>query len=688
MITLIKSNSNTGKKSLRHLSLEVFILQIKRENPYVRQLRRFVEDVLETPGETHGSFSDLDKIPRVYPSIVHRRKGRDIFLTEEYNGVIMLEISQLTGMVKAESIKQQAAVLPSTLAAFVGSSGRSVKIWVRYALPDGLLPKGLVQIEAFHKEACLIALGCYSSILSQSPEVKDVTSMTSCCVTEDTHPLFYPEALPLRIFDRPDEFHQLKMKEQNGLLRLEPVPDNTAVIFRHFRSAVKKARQQLSNWERGDNPKELLPVLAEECFKSGIPEEEAYYRIGQYFFRWYADDATAKRTMETVVAEIYKTNGKEKETMLAIDRFMKKKVDLRYNAFTDCVEVRRKISTDYTFRPLTQRLQNTLSIQAMNESIPSWDRDINRYLNSEFVPVFNPVDDYFNHLEKWDGVDRITDFFKRIPTANPYFPLLFRRWLLSMVAHWRKLDKRHANSTIPVLIGGQGTGKSTFCRNLLPPELRFAYTDRLDFTNKKDAERYLSKFLLINIDEYDQLSSRQQAFMKYLLSAPSTHSRQMFGTTMEEHWRYASFIATSNVKELLNDPTGSRRYLCVEVTGEIDNTSPVNYSQLYAQAVECIRLGERTWFDKEDERLVNEGNKEFEVASPVLGRFWQHFRLAKAGEDCEELTADTILQKLTSKSERTQLGIHYNVTFGRLLRKLNVPVRHTKYGNAYRCVRL
>lgn len=195
MITLIKSNSNTGKKSLRHLSPEAFILQIKRENPYVRQLRRFVEDVLETPGETHGSFSDLDKIPRVYPSIVHRRKERDIFPTEEYNGIIMLEVNQLTGMAEAKSIKQQAAVLPSTLAAFVGSSGRSVKIWVRYALPDGLLPKGLVQIEAFHKEACLIALGCYSSILSQSPEVKDVTSMTSCCVTEDTHPLFYPEAL-------------------------------------------------------------------------------------------------------------------------------------------------------------------------------------------------------------------------------------------------------------------------------------------------------------------------------------------------------------------------------------------------------------------------------------------------------------------------------------------------------------
>jgi predicted P-loop ATPase len=29
--------------------------------------------------------------------------------------------------------------------------------------------------------------------------------------------------------------------------------------------------------------------------------------------------------------------------------------------------------------------------------------------------------------------------------------------------------------------------------------------------------------------------------------------------------RYASFIATSNQKDLLTDPTGSRRFICIEV---------------------------------------------------------------------------------------------------------------------------
>ena len=50
-----------------------------------------------------------------------------------------------------------------------------------------------------------------------------------------------------------------------------------------------------------------------------------------------------------------------------------------------------------------------------------------------------------------------------------------------MVAHWRGYDKQHANSTSPLLVGAQGTRKSTFCRDLIPPELRGYYTDSIDF---------------------------------------------------------------------------------------------------------------------------------------------------------------------------------------------------------------
>jgi predicted P-loop ATPase len=68
--------------------------------------------------------------------------------------------------------------------------------------------------------------------------------------------------------------------------------------------------------------------------------------------------------------------------------------------------------------------------------------------------------------------------------------------------------------------------------------------------------------------------------------------------------RYASFIGTSNQKDLLTDPSGSRRFICIEVTGNIDTTQPIDYEQLYAQAIHEIYHGERYWFDSEDEQIM------------------------------------------------------------------------------------
>ena len=50
-----------------------------------------------------------------------------------------------------------------------------------------------------------------------------------------------------------------------------------------------------------------------------------------------------------------------------------------------------------------------------------------------------------------------------------------------------------------------------------PPAIRAYYTDSIDFSRKKDAELYLNRFALINIDEFDQISAAQQGFLKHIL---------------------------------------------------------------------------------------------------------------------------------------------------------------------------
>ena len=264
---------------------------------------------------------------------------------------------------------------------------------------------------------------------------------------------------------------------------------------------------------------------------------------------------------------------------------------------------------------------------------------------------------------------------------------MFYRWFLSMVAHWRGVDRQHGNSTSPLLVGSQGYRKSTFCRIILPPELRFGYTDSIDFKSKQEAERYLGRFFLINIDEFDQINVSQQGFLKHLLQKPVANLRKPYGNTIREMRRYASFIGTSNQKDLLTDPSGSRRFICIEVTAPIQTNVTINYKQLYDQAMEAIYKGERYWLNDEDENILKQTNREFEQASPLEQLFHCYLNPVEEEMEGEWLTAMQILSYLQTKT-RDKLAISKVGQFGRALQKLNIPCRKSRKGTLYHLVKV
>ena len=148
--------------------------------------------------------------------------------------------------------------------------------------------------------------------------------------------------------------------------------------------------------------------------------------------------------------------------------------------------------------------------------------------------------------------------------------------------------------------------------------------------------------------------------------------------------RYASFIGTSNHKDLLTDSSGSRRFVCVEVTAPIDTNVTINYRQLYAQAMQGIRSGERYWFDDEDEAVLKETNREFEQISPTEQLFHCYFRLPEEGESGEWMSPAQILEYLHAKNSDIKLTDGYAKHFGRILKKNNLESKHTNKGIVYR----
>ena len=206
---------------------------------------------------------------------------------------------------------------------------------------------------------------------------------------------------------------------------------------------------------------------------------------------------------------------------------------------------------------------------------------------------------------------------------------------------------------VMMFTGTQGTRKSTFMRMLLPEELRQFYIDRIDFANKKEALHALSRFLLINIDEFDQISKSQTAYLKHLIQRADVKERKMYETTYQQLQRYAAFVATTNSLTPLKDETGSRRYMVVEVTGVIDTSTEgdkaIDYQQMYAQALAEIRRGEDSYFDGERERLIVEMGAEYYEMPDVVSIFCDHFCKPVAGSETLLMMPSEIIAYIPGK---------------------------------------
>ena len=689
-ITLVREEKESGKEALSTLEADALIEKLKTETKaaHVTALRSLIPQL----EGTNSRYEYLDRLPRMYPAIECTRTKEGERQMKNYNGLIQLEVNHLANSNEAELVKQQAALLPQTFAAFCGSSGRSTKIWVRFTLPENKLPEQESDAILFHAHAYRLAVKCYQPLLSFPISLKEPSLNQSCRMTLDEQPYYNPAAVAFCLeqpLNMPQEetYTQRKQKEKNPLRRLAPGCKTSDTFTMLFEAALNRAFQELENWKRGDDLRPLLTHLAEHCFKAGIPEEEVVRQTLMHYYR-EVDEPIVRMTLHNLYQELKgfgrkSSLTKEQETSYLLEEFMNRRYEFRYNTVLDELEYRQRDSIHFYFKPADQRARSTIALNALKEGIRVWDRDVIRFLSSDYVPFYNPVEEYLYDTGRWDGKDRIRALADLVPCHNPYWRELFYRWFLGVVAHWRGLDKQHGNNTSPLLVGPQGFRKSTFCRILLPPELRFGYTDSIDFKSKQDAERSLGRFLLINIDEFDQINANQQGFLKHLLQKPVANLRKPYGTAIQEIRRYASFIGTSNQKDLLTDPSGSRRFICIEVTGPIDTNVTINYRQLYAQAMHDIVKGERYWLNDEDESILKQTNREFEQVDPLEQLFLSQFRAIEGDEEEGKwLTPMQIIAALQTKT-RDKLAINKVAAFGRTLRKLEIPNKRARQGTLY-----
>ena len=617
-VTIVHTN-NKKQLLVSNKTMEKLLERIAKDDSK-NTVTHFREYVLSMENN-YEYYKDMPTWKHIYPAAEFVKDENNNLKMKACNGILLLKFGNITDVDGVEGVKRSVAMLPSTFAALEGADGKSVIVLVKYSNGTNTLPTDEADAERLYRIAYQQILPVYQAIAKASV----LTDGPKPSIEAGSNLSFEPS------------MHNSFMMT----LDAKPYFNNKAMAMK----IDSNARSQTPALDM-DNVQQPIP-------DSGPPEEE-------------------KKVDKNSV----------RENIVNMMQLLKSRYDFRYNTVMKFVEYMPKEKGWYGFQPVDPRVQKRMTLEVQLADIRVSIKDVRNFLESDYIKNYNPIDEYlFQCYDKWDGKDHIRALARTVPTNNPYWEDWFYTWFLGMVDQWRGFTHRqYGNSVAPLLISKQGYNKSTFCRRLLPPELQWGYSDNLVLSEKRQVYQAMAQFMVINLDEFNQISPQvQQGFLKNLIQLPTLKYKPPYGSHVMEFPRLASFIATSNMKDILTDPSGNRRFIGVELTGPIDVSVRPNYQQLFAQALAALHNGEKSYFDAEQVKLIMKNNSQFEVVQPIDQYFMLYFELVEKEKEGEFLTAAEIFDYL-KKQIGSSLKVNSLMGFGRKLANMS-ELKHKRFAD-------
>ena len=569
----------------------------------------------------YEGYKDMPKWMHIYPAAEFAKDENNNLKMKAFNGILLLKFGNITDVDGVEGIKRSVAILPSTLAAITGADGKTVIVLIKFQSENDSLPTSESDAEHLYRIAYQQIFPVYQAIIKASILVDGPKPSIEAGSTLSQEP----------------SIHNSFMMTIDA----EPYFNGKAVAMK-----IDSHTRSQSPAPSTDNNQQTIPD-----FKA--PEE-------------------GKKVDKNSI----------RENIVNMMQLLESRYDFRYNTVMKFVEYMPKDKGWYGYQPVEPRVQKRMTLEVQLADIRVSIKDVRNFLESDYIKNYNPIDEYlFQCYDKWDGKDHIRALARTVPTANPHWADWFYTWFLGMVDQWRGYSHRqYGNSVAPLLISKQGYNKSTFCRRLLPPELQWGYSDNLILSEKRQVYQAMAQFMVINLDEFNQISPQvQQGFLKNLIQLPTLKYKPPYGSHVMEFPRLASFIATSNMTDILTDPSGNRRFIGVELTGPIDVSGRPNYQQLFAQALTALHNGEKSYFDAEQVKLIMKNNCQFEVAEPIDQYFQLYFDLVENEKEGEYLTAAEIFDYL-KKQIGSSLKVNSLMGFGRKLANMS-ELKHKRFAD-------
>ncbi|NDW11778.1 virulence protein E [Bacteroides sp. 214] len=495
---------------------------------------------------------------------------------------------------------------------------------------------GYSELERYHYEMYQLTRQYYEQITGVKVDTSGKDISRGTFASYDPQVFFSPERLQQATLRRIPTVTELparnKSKNNEDVSGIMPssVPQTTDYIDPAIRMAYKKcvkAIQKEYSYTEGEY-NTFLFALGNKCMSRKLPIAAVLQLAAEEFGeggRWNTHDP-----IRNAYTYNDKTEKAEKEKLPPTQRtiqYLDNHFSFRRNSIMERLEMKEKAQEHEPYRIMRTKDFNSIYLHICQAGISLSQQNLKAIIDSEYTADYNPITDYFAALPPWDGeTDYIGELAKTIETDDPdFWDDALRRWITAMTAC--AMGIQEANQQVLLLHGGQGKGKSTWIRHLLPPTLKEYYRNGMVDPHNKDDMMMLATRLLINMEEFEGAKQSDVAELKRIIALESISLRKPYDIQAHSYPRKASFIGSTNNLQFLKDNTGSRRFLVVSVKN-IDYKSPINHTGIFSQARALAQSDYQYWYEGNEVDNINARNEKHRIKDPLEENLYIYFRKA------------------------------------------------------------
>ena len=270
--------------------------------------------------------------------------------------------------------------------------------------------------------------------------------------------------------------------------------------------------------------------------------------------------------------------------------------------------------------------------------------------------TFHPVREWLESLT-WDGKERLDTLLIDYLGAedNDLTRAMTRKHFTAAVARVMRPGCKY--DYILTLIGPQGIGKSTLVKTMGGDW----FDDSLTSIEGKEGMEQIRGKWLIEFGELTNYKKSTSEAYKAFISKQEDSYRPAYGRKVEVYPRQCVFFATTNEPAFLKGDTGNRRFWTVEcdkdiIYKDVWETLPDERDQIWAEAVQRFRQGERLYLPRELEKVARQRQEEHnEVAADERKGIIEAFIRKEIPQDWEDMSAK-------QRRDYFQYGDHGEIT--------------------------